>query len=133
MTSKTMSSDFTWNDTEESFCFLHKSWDVQAAKAIIRDKPREVGMVLVSDLEPFLAKSTHTPSGGTRIRAGITLDLDLADPSIDLSMPLIGAITKQGNALPIDGWHRVARAVRDGVDTLPIVFLTKAESRGIEC
>jgi hypothetical protein len=123
-----------WTFSEETFGFLWSEWDVDAAKAIIQAKPRKIERVAVSDLEPWLSKRTRTETGMS-IRAGIVVDDGRVanDAKIDLSIPLIAVTLKQGGALPIDGWHRVARAVAQGVVDLPIVFLTKSESKSIEC
>jgi hypothetical protein len=127
------SDSITWTPSGETFSFLFTEWDVDAAKAIIQAKPRRIERIAVSDLEPFLGKQTRTESGGLVIRAGILTSTERVDTdeTIDLAVPLIAAFTKQGNALPIDGWHRVAKAVALGVETLPIVFLTKAESQRV--
>jgi ParB-like chromosome segregation protein Spo0J len=49
--------------------------------------------------------------------------------AIDLTVPVILAWTKAGSLLPIDGWHRIAKATLAGVETLPAVVLNKAESK----
>jgi hypothetical protein len=129
------SDSITWTPMEETFTFLWSEWDVDAAKAIIQAKPRKIERIAVDRLEPFLSKRTpHKTGTGFTIRAGILTDADRVanDESISLDVPLIVAITPEGNALPIDGWHRVAKAVALGVETLPLVYLTKAESKRVK-
>lgn len=131
-----MSDCITWHDhLGEVFTFLGASWDVSAAKTILRAKPRPVERVAVSDLEPFLSRRTKRGDGSLSIRAGIVVDAERveSDDEIDLAIPLIAAHTSGDNAIPIDGWHRVARAVARGVADLPIVYLTKSESDLVRC
>jgi hypothetical protein len=127
-----MTSDsVTWTFHEELFSFLFKTWDVDAAKAIILGAPREIERVPVSTLEPFLSKQIKTETG-TRIRAGILTSPDRVanDERIDLEIPIIVATTVTGG-IPIDGWHRVAKAVALGVEWLPVVYLTETESERV--
>jgi hypothetical protein len=126
------SDSITWTRREEAFAFLLTEWDVNAAKDIIEAKPRRIERIDVACLEPFLSKRTETETGMT-IRAGIVVDDDRVanDESIDLSIPIIVAFTPGGNALAIDGWHRIAKAVALGVEKLPAVCLTKAESKRV--
>jgi hypothetical protein len=128
------SDSITWTFAEETFTFMWSEWDVDAAKAIIAAKPRKIERTTVDRLEPFLSKRTpHETGTGFTIRAGIVVDADRVanDEMINLDVPLIVAITPEGNALPIDGWHRVDKAVALGVETLPLVYLTKAESKRV--
>jgi hypothetical protein len=128
------SDTITWFMSDETFTFMWSEWDVDAAKAIIRAKPRKIERTTVDRLEPFLSKRTpHEHDSGFTIRAGILTDADRVanDATINLDVPLIVVITPEGNALPIDGWHRVAKAVALGVETLPLVYLTKAESKRV--
>ena len=138
MTTKTKtrapkSDSITWTYAEEMFSFLTSDWDVDAAKRIIAAKPRKIERIDTHVCEPFLSRRMATPGGGLTIRAGILTNSERVanDASIDLTIPLIVAHTKQGNALPIDGWHRVAKAVALGVEKLPVVYLTKAESKRV--
>lgn len=55
------------------------------------------------------------------------------DPNsaIDLTVPVIGVrlkINKNEHLLPIDGWSRIAKALREGRKELPFVILTEAEA-----
>ena len=57
------------------------------------------------------------------------------DPEIvkkaDVSVPIILAtmtIAGRKGVFPIDGWHRIARAIQDGLDELPAYVLNKRES-----
>jgi hypothetical protein len=128
------SDSIAWAMMDETFTFMWSEWDVDAAKAIVQAKPRKIERIAVDRLEPFLSKRTpHETGTGFTIRAGIVTDEIRinTDETISLDVPLIVAITPEGNALPIDGWHRVAKAVALGVETLPLVYLTKAESKRV--
>lgn len=112
-----------WNDTAEFFDCLGHVWDVRAAKRLLREKPREVEVVYLRDVAPFL---TEGP--------GIIVDRDLVESGegIDLDVPIIvGELNT--SCLPIDGWHRIARALKLGLDTLPCVCLTKEETEDVRC
>jgi hypothetical protein len=48
---------------------------------------------------------------------------------VDLSVPiLIAPVPELGN-LVIDGWHRVQRALRDGITVLPARMLSEADEQ----
>lgn len=46
-------------------------------------------------------------------------------PRADLDRPVIAVQIREadGNAMIIDGWHRIARAQREGISELPVVLL----------
>jgi len=115
------SETVTWFDQPEFFTFLSFQWDVRAAKAIIREAPRLIQRVNVADLRPFLSRAARIQVDPARA----------SDPSVDLTVPLVAVTTAQGSGLPIDGWHRVAKAIHAGVADLPIVFLTETESEAV--
>ncbi|MEU8178634.1 hypothetical protein AB0C14_37695 [Microbispora hainanensis] len=96
----------------ETFRLMGWTWDVSAAKKY--------------------AASRH-PGGHLRPRhwAGLLalIDIDQAHAElVDLSEPLIAVpASPRGGALVIDGWHRIARALREGVTELPVILLSKEE------
>ncbi|MFI0724336.1 hypothetical protein [Streptomyces sp. NPDC021224] len=100
----------------EHFQFLGYRWDVTRAKAIAADLP--VGAV---DVRPFFASLDV-----------VRIDADHV-PHVDLTKPLILVRIAElgGAALLIDGWHRVARARRDGVAELPCVVLDTTQERTV--
>jgi hypothetical protein len=113
-----------WNTTPEWFTFLAARFDVQRAKQCLSQKARKVGTMPIQEV----ARLVGAPD---KVMMGISVDWDRVqnDPSIDLSVPVILAWTKAGSLLPIDGWHRIARAKLEGIPSLPAVVLTKAESK----
>jgi hypothetical protein len=53
-------------------------------------------------------------------------------PKVDLSKPLlIAPFPNTEGHLPIDGWHRIGRALQEGIDELPGIILTEAESAAV--
>lgn len=121
MSKRTSSSkDFVWDLEEwETFDFLVRRFDVRAAKRVIVAKPRKIVQVKVHDLEGLLNWIGIHKSART-------------EP--DLDFPIILATIRvegKNSHLPIDGWHRISVASRNGVPTLPAVILTKKETDGI--
>ncbi|TDB91214.1 hypothetical protein E1264_02685 [Actinomadura sp. KC216] len=92
----------------EVFQFLAFRWDITKAQQIAADLP-----VHRCDPQPWFGWL-----------AAVALDEDHI-PAVDLDRPIIAVRLREadGAAMIIDGWHRVARAQRDGVTELPIVVL----------
>jgi hypothetical protein len=118
------SKDFTWTETEETFQLMSRAWDVQAAKRLIAKKrARPVYSIPMASLAPLVGKP------GSFTFGTITVDWDAAKMA-DTSVPLVLLSQDQG-CIPIDGYHRIARAVLDGLTELPAVVLTKIESKKV--
>lgn len=119
-----------WNTQEqETFQFMAAAFDVRAAKQILADraeagKPHEVGEIQVTDVSSWVGEPGKLVMG-----IGVDWDRVQHDPTIDLTVPVVLAYTKGGSFLPIDGWHRIAKAKLAGIEKLPAVALTKAESK----
>lgn len=112
------SSKFEWHTKPEVFNFVSTQFNVELAKQIIRNTPRPVSKMPIEPLRRYITKS-------------ISIDSDkLEGDVIDLSIPLIIA-QKGSNVLPIDGWHRIAKAFDLGLTELPAVFLTEEETKEI--
>ena len=114
----------------ETFTFIIHCWDVAAAKNILKKKPRDSDTVDVSGCAEMLAKSTKNDDGSMSIHMGVHTDPDELD-NADLTVPLI-LVKFKGSIMVIDGWHRIARAERDGVESLPCVCLTARESQRVK-
>jgi hypothetical protein len=99
----------------ESFRFLAFAWDVYRAAAILRRAPRTPTSVKVAD--------------AAQLRALIRIVDDPDGRPIDLSWPLIAVQLGSIGTLIIDGYHRIDRAIAEGVQTLPMHVLTPAEER----
>jgi hypothetical protein len=130
-----------WNtEEEESFRFLQAAWDVRAAKRLLAAKKNvKVEKTSVEDCKQLLQISTPNGKGGFTMTLGVRvdwerveIDLTSAEPKIDLSVPLIFVQTPQGNVLPIDGYHRIAKAYKLGLKELPAVMLSKKDSKAVQ-
>lgn len=115
-----MTSDYVWNVTDfENFSFMGHRFDVRAAKRIITEAPRQIMNVRPADVGAMLGMIRTVPHL-----------VDSADLTHPIVVATLGPKTKDEPAayLPIDGWHRLARAVRDKVESIPAVLLTAAET-----
>jgi hypothetical protein len=92
------------------FQFLAYRWDVTRAQQIAADLP--VGR--------------FDPQSWFRWLGAIRLDEDHI-PAADLTRPIIAVKLSgaDGSPMIIDGWHRLARAQREGVTDLPVVLLNE--------
>jgi hypothetical protein len=121
------SSDFEWYVEPEVFNFISTQFNVEAAKVIIRETPRSIIKMDIRPLERFVGK--RPKEEGSYKLSPISVNWDKMD-NVDLSMPVI--VAQKGNStLPIDGWHRIAKALESGLEELPAVLLTKEETREI--
>ena len=138
-----MTSKIVWHTEsthEECFTYIHSAWDVLRAKRILASKKNvRVGKTLVADCVKLLGSSTSDSNGGFTLTPGVSVDwerieIDLmsTEPKIDLSVPLIFVQTPGGNILPIDGYHRIAKAYKLGLTELPAVMLSKKDSKAIQ-
>ncbi len=116
-----MSSDFTWDlDRPERTQELCERYDVQKAKQIIVADPR---------LVEFVDLKTH----GAAVQDcldGVKLKSDVDWAKIDVNFPSIFVRTASGK-FPIDGRHRLAKALRDGIGAVPVVYLSETETDSI--
>lgn len=60
-----------------------------------------------------------------------TLDWEYAKTT-DLTKPLLIIPFGEQEILIIDGWHRLARAVLEGIEELPMVLLTQEEADSVQ-
>lgn len=67
--------------------------------------------------------------GKITISMGVAVNWDLAaSDDVALNVPII-LVPYRDSYIPIDGWHRIAKAVLKGITTLPCVVMTKAETK----
>jgi hypothetical protein len=116
-----MSSDFDWDvDRPERTQELFERYDVQQAKQIIVASPRPIELI---DL------TKH----GAAIKdylTGVKLKPDMDWQKVDIEIPVIFVRTK-GGKFPIDGRHRLAKALDEGREAIPAEFLTTEETDAI--
>lgn len=122
------SAKFEWHDVEEVFHFLAASFDVRLAKKFIRDVPRELNEVRVADVSNLIGSPPKREGNSVMVSAAIRINWDRAVSSeTDITVPII--LCKVFDTyMPIDGWHRLAKAKAEGRETLPCVVLTDEES-----
>jgi hypothetical protein len=115
--------------------------DVREAKRILSAKKRKP-RIYQCQLEPLAGmvrrrKMNKLPDGTIEVApSAVSLDWELiATPKIDLEVPILLARLpeKLRGIWPIDGWHRIAKAVDAGLQSLPCYILSaKDTARVIE-
>lgn len=117
------SSTLVWNFKAETFFYLYDFWNVDRAKQLIKDRPRPIRRL---NIEPF--QELLCPPG--KIRAfGVAINWKKANSDdVNLDDPVLTAYGSMGK-LPIDGWHRIGKALLKGLKELPWIALTKEESK----
>lgn len=126
---KAPSSRFDWHvGVAEMFTYFHSRYDVTAAKRIILEKPRVTALIRVEEAAPLLP---DMPDESVRRTLDFSIDIDWTrvevGTGIDLSIPIVIAAAGR-TRIPIDGWHRIARARYLWARELPCVLLTSAET-----
>ena len=96
----------------EVFRFLAWAWDIGEAHRLAAGYP--VHQVDIGGLAGF-ASLIHVD----------TAYLD----QVDLAVPILIAPVPQLGNLVIDGWHRVHRALRDGITILPARMLSETDEK----
>ena len=119
------SQEYDWkHEEEEVFTFLCREWDVRKAKELIKTKPHKVQRVDVSSLRGLVTRPVwKTDKEGrryTKHTVGVGINWDMIDKEgekVDLSVPLILVTLRKKKGgrgavhFPIDGWHRIAKAL----------------------
>ena len=118
------------NAKDEIFYFLDTAWDIEKADKILKKKPREPEITSV--VEP--QKMVSIPGGPVRF-GGVFVDPEHVKKA-DITLPIYIALIKfkscgKAMLLPIDGWHRIAKAAMAGITELPAFFFTLRESNSI--
>lgn len=111
--------DYELNVEPEVFRFFMREWDVEHAKEIIRENPRPLQRYNPEYAKSFMGMIATYPE-----------IMEFAD----LSHPIIVATLDDGGEishLPIDGWHRLKKAQKMGVKSLPAYVLTLEETKEI--
>lgn len=107
------------------------TFDITKAEQILKDTPHEVMEAATSLFKDIIA---YPPVEGKIycLRIGINeghLDhVDMSKPIIIVQRP---AATLQDGDLVIDGHHRIARAMRDGLKMIKCVVLTQEETQSL--
>lgn len=146
------SSTIQWNhERPEYYEFFASRFDVRTAKQLIDLYPRSIRQMRIGERlkaefgKPFFELEFgewETDENGRRFQRAINIDdsgiigVDwhrAASDEIDLKIPLIIAQIKreQTHTIIIDGMHRIAKAIMQGIETLPCVYLTVEETEQI--
>jgi len=128
-----LSNEIEWYDQYEVFTFVRHSFDVKKAKEIIRSKKaRKVDIMVLAGVIDLVGNPPYrTEDGVLHMSAGIGINWDkLKSEDIDLSIPVI-MIPFNDSYLPIDGWHRIAKAKIKEIKELPCVIMNKTETKQI--
>lgn len=125
------------SDEIEVFEMLGSRWNITEAKKLVAatlrtfDREGPDGKIRIADVAAAVAGNDDEGGvlGGVRIDKEHAATVDLADPIIVATMPM----EHEGKPVlyPIDGWHRIYRAHREGIDRLPAYVLTRAESKRV--
>ncbi len=116
------SENVRWLFWPEEFHFGKHTYDITAAKFILSKKPRPIKPLVLAD---FASKVGRKGAPGL-----IRIDWRKALKTNTDTTPVI-VVQVDGELLPIDGWHRIAKALSSGVETLPCVLLTVAETKKV--
>lgn len=115
-----------WKPATEIFRFGWSQWDVDHAKRILlRKRKVELHSISVQALKPL---SGLMGIDWDRVKRDIALPPE--EQTIDMRVPLILVVTRDG-VLPIDGWHRIGKAILTDAPALPAVILSKADERKV--
>ncbi|MGI8335240.1 hypothetical protein ACRYCC_35270 [Actinomadura scrupuli] len=101
---------------DEMFALLGWAWDIDTATRLAKAYP--VGTAEVRPLAGLLSLIRIAPEHAATV--------DLTRPLLVVPLPNIPA---PGNRLVIDGWHRIHRALSEGVDRLPAILLDASDER----
>ncbi len=98
---------------------MQGTWDVSQAQEIVKDRP-------VSDM--------MYPAELDSLGKNVTIDEEYAMAHSDLSEPVIAVQVHIGEAKDffiIDGWHRIFKARKLGVESIPVHVLNESESERV--
>lgn len=125
---------------KEVFQYLQHTWDVDAAKDLIEAEPRETQPLPVAVWVKQFGMERPPEEGPYSFSLfGVRVDWKKIDSgAIDLAVPVIVVPWTVGEGddevtspMLIDGWHRLALAGDQGVETLPAYVLTEEEAEQV--
>ena len=107
----------------EDFHYMNLSWDVREAKRILYKKPRQIINFPIKGVEYF-------------INSGAIATFNKYMDKVDIKIPIIVISVinsdKSIGYFPIDGWHRIRKAIEENIETLPAYVLTVEESKQLK-
>ena len=129
-----MTNEDPKGDSREIFKYMSLAYDVTAAKALVE------GLEAGAEVEPLKWRdwiSREIACGESRRMLTLGIGINHAHvPTVDLESPIIVArfIMPHDEAvipIPIDGWHRIQRAINENVEKLPAYYLTLEQSEKV--
>lgn len=130
-----------WFEVEyEMFDFMDVSYDINAAKRLLKEK--QAAGKLEIEMTPLapLAEFVPIPGKFQAFKNFVNWSkIEETPDHFDLSIPVILAYTpgslkrgaKHKVVMPVDGNHRIAKAVLDGATEIPVVVLSPKETKQI--
>ncbi len=108
----------------QAYLYNGQSWDVEKARALVVGRQPDV-LLLDEDLAEQSKEQLDVDPEWALLHA------DLSDPVIVIPLPaeLFEDFGSDAGDLVIDGWHRIVRAVHQGMGELPAHFLTPNDER----
>ncbi|MEV3986588.1 hypothetical protein [Nonomuraea sp. NPDC049758] len=101
--------------SDETFHMLAYAWNITAAKALAAGR-KPNGRLAPAEWAGVLSLIATTSDHAA---------------GVDLDEPLIAVPVDDAGHFPIDGWHRIRRALTEGVQHLPAIVLTAEEEHQI--
>jgi|SRR5579864_1318641 len=96
-------------------------YDLHQARELIRQVPRPIETLDLTRRGPALRSYLETVTLRPRHQWG----------DLDLSFPVLFGRDPENRMFPLDGRHRIALALEQGRDSLPVVFLSQEETAAI--
>jgi len=104
----------------ETFSYYMSSWDVRAAKRLIHENPRPISQF------PVIAVENYVSHGR------IAISDQYKQANLNIPIICISNTKDENSAFPIDGWHRIKKAIEENIEYLPAYILTPEESKQIK-
>lgn len=117
---------------QEYFEYMSVAYNVTEAKALVVGKEAQ-GEIIPSQWKDWISREIHCGPTRKTITLGIRVNADHV-PEVDLEEPVIVAQIKlQSNTirLPIDGWHRIQKAINEGREILTAHCLSLEDSEAV--
>ncbi len=113
----------------ERFSYLGMEFDINKAIELVTGREAD------DTLNPETWEQFLSTVDGSTYKLGIGIDVEHSR-TVDLKKPIILAIVTfpSGTKSPfvLDGWHRIARACREGIKELPLHVLSASELQAVQ-
>lgn len=118
------SKDLEWDvDRPERSQELLEQFDIQKAKRFIAEgQPRPIAS---QNLDGKYREYFESYLEEVRFRPNVDWT------HVDTNIPVIFGTESDGRKIPLDGRHRIAKALKDGLREIPVIYLTAAETEAI--